>query len=687
MKILIRIAEKYSDIYKVLLFVISIIVVVLQFPQEGKFKYEFKKGKPWMHDDLIAPFDFAILKSDEELTAEKQNALEGTKLYFSVDTSVRVQKENSFVTEFNKKWAEKYQNSDDAFLNKSLNKGLAILDSIYIKGIIQVSDQLENKDNEYVINVVDNNVAEEKELASIYTIQSADDYILKELSEQTGIDAELLTPLLENSISQNIFYDSDFTSKSRQEAIGGISTTRGMVQKGERIISKGDLVTSEKFQMIESLKNEYEKQVGSSSKYFWIFMGQLLLIFISYTVLFLFILSFRREVFIDNKKLFFILLNIFIMVLVTSIVIKVDVDYLYIVPLCLVPVIIRAFFDTRLALFVHIVTIIIIGFLVPNSFEFIFLQLIAGIMAIISIVNLRKRSQFFITTILVFVTYSATYTGMILMQDGSFSEIHANSYMWFAGSSLLVLFSYPLIFIFEKIFGLITDVSLLELSDINSRLLRELGQKAPATLQHSLQVSNLAEDAIYEVGGNTLLTRAGALYHDIGKMDMPLYFTENQGGGMNPHEELTSEESAAIIISHVRKGIDHAKKHNLPERVIDFIRSHHGTRRTLYFYNQFIKNNQGETIDETKFRYHGPIPFSKETAVVMMADAIEAASRSMKKPDEQTISDLVENIINSQIELKQYVNSDITFRDVAIIKKIFKKKLQNMYHVRVEYPV
>jgi cyclic-di-AMP phosphodiesterase PgpH len=687
MKFLVRIAEKYSEIYKILLFVISIILVVLQFPQEGKFKYEFTKGKPWMHDDLIAPFDFAILKSDDEFNAEKETALKDTKLYFSVDTTVYSIKTKAFTTDFNKKWNEKYPDGDEKQQQYSLNAGLAIIDSIYSKGIIQLNDQLEDKENEFVINVVDDNVSEEKELSSLFTIQSADDYIISSLKNQRGIDTDLMTPLLENAISQNIFYDAEITVKYKQEIISSISLTRGMVQKNERIISKGDLVTPEKYQMIESLKKEYEKQMGSSSKYFWIFIGQLILIFISYTVLYLFIFSFRREVFLDNKKVFFILFNIFFMVLVTSIVIKVDVDYLYIVPLCLTPVIIRAFFDTRLALFVYIVTVIITGFLVPNSFEFVFLQLIAGIIAIISIVNLRKRSQFFMTTLLVFITYSATYTGMMLMQDGSFDEISMNSYLWFAGSSLLVLFSYPLIYIFEKIFSLITDVSLLEISDTNTKLLRELGQKAPATLQHSLQVANLAEDAIYAVGGNTLLTRAGALYHDVGKMDMPLYFTENQGGGVNPHGELTSEESAAIIISHVRKGIEHAKKHNLPERVIDFIRSHHGTRRTLYFYNQFIKNNPDEAVDETKFRYHGPIPFSKETAVVMMADAIEAASRSMKIPDEETISKLVDSIIDSQIELKQYVNSDITFRDVAVIKKIFKRKLQNMYHVRVEYPV
>ncbi|MGD0712322.1 MAG: HDIG domain-containing metalloprotein, partial [Bacteroidales bacterium] len=494
-------------------------------------------------------------------------------------------------------------------------------------------------------------------------------------------------PLLENAIAQNILYDEDITNKYKQNILNNISPAHGMIQKGERIISKGELITNEKFQVIESMKKEYELQLGSSSKYFNILLGQIVLVCISFIVLFLFLLSFRNDILADNKKVLMILLNIFFMVLITSMVIHTDVKYLYLVPLCIIPVIIRAFFDTRLALFVYIVTIIIIGFLVPNSFEFVFLQLISGIIAIISVVNLRKRSQFFLTTVLVFITYSATYTGTTLMQEGSLSEIDTTNFIWFAGSSLMILFAYPLIFIFEKLFGFITDVSLMELSDINSRLLREMSTKAPATLQHSMQVANLAEEAIYEIGGNTLLTRAGALYHDVGKMDMPLYFIENQGTGINPHEELTSEESASIIISHVIKGIELAKKHNLPERIIDFIRTHHGTRRTQYFYTQFIKNNPEEVIDESKFRYRGPIPFSKETAVLMMADSVEAVSRTLKNPDEESIHAMVEKVINTQIEQQQFVNADITFSDITHIKKIFTKKLMNIFHIRIEYPI
>lgn len=686
MKLLSRLEERHSDIYKAFLFILSIVLIVLQFPHEGKFQYEFQKSKPWMHEDLIAPFDFAILKSDENIATEKAAACKSMKPYFSVNNAVKVEKVKSFRKEFDFKWAAKYGEKNGKRHKLNYKTALSILDTVYKKGIVQLNDTLDNKAGDYVINIVTGNIAEEKELSELFNIQTADDYIVAMVNKKPSVDKELLLPLLENTISQNVFYDADITGKYKQNIISNISITRGMVQKGERIISKGELVTVEKFYMIGSLKKEYESQIGSSSEYYRILLGQTVLVCISIIVLLLFLMSFRKDVLNDNKKVFFILLNIFFMVWVTSTIIKLDVTYLYLIPLCIIPVIIRAFFDTRLALFVHLVTVIIIGFLVPNSFEFVFLQLIAGIIAIVSIVNLRKRSQFFYTTILIFTTYSATYTGITLMQEGSLTNINSSNYLWFAGSSLFILFSYPLIFVFEKIFGFVTDVSLMELSDINSRLLRQLSSKAPATLQHSLQVANLSEEAIYGIGGNTLLVRAGALYHDIGKMNMPLYFTENQGTSINPHEELTSEESAAIIISHVIKGIELAKKYNLPERVIDFIRTHHGTRKTLYFYNQFIRNNPGEPVDESKFTYHWHIPFSKETAVLMMADAVEAVSRTLKKPDEEAINTMVENVINMQIEQKQFVNSDITFSDVTLVKKIFKKKLLNMFHVRVDYP-
>ncbi|OQX81652.1 MAG: hypothetical protein B6D64_01850, partial [Bacteroidetes bacterium 4484_276] len=344
------------------------------------------------------------------------------------------------------------------------------------------------------------------------------------------------------------------------------------------------------------------------------------------------------------------------------------------------------FFDTRLALYVYLITIILIGFLVPNSFQFIFMQFISGIITIFSIVNLQKRAQFLFTSVVVFISYSAIYTGLNLIQEGSFSGIRTINYAMFAGSAVLILFAYPLIFLLEKIFGLVTDVTLMELSDTNSKLLHELSMRAPGTFQHSLQVANLAEESIYEIGGDALLARTGALYHDIGKMGQPMYFVENQVTGVNPHDELTYEESARIIINHVIDGIEMAKKNKLPEQIIDFIRTHHGTRKAEYFYIMQKKDNPDENVDERRFTYPGPIPYSKETSVVMMADSVEAASRSLKIIDEETINDLVENIINKQLEIGQFSNSDITLRDITKIKKILKRKLMTIYHIRIEYP-
>jgi putative nucleotidyltransferase with HDIG domain len=348
--------------------------------------------------------------------------------------------------------------------------------------------------------------------------------------------------------------------------------------------------------------------------------------------------------------------------------------------------IIRVFFDTRLALYVYIITIINIGFLVPNSFQFVFMQLISGIITIFTIVNLQKRSQFIFSSFIIFLSYSAIYTGLTLIQEGNISAIKPMNYAMFAGSALLLLFAYPIIFILEKIFGLVTDVTLMELSDSNSPLLRELSMKAPGTFQHSLQVANLSEECIFAIGGDALLTRTGALYHDIGKMDQPMFFIENQVTGVNPHDEVTYEESASIIINHVIKGIEKARKNKLPDQIIDFIRTHHGTRKVEYFYVMEKKDNPDETVDVKRFTYPGPIPFSKETSVVMMADSVEAASRSLKVIDEQTINDLVENIINKQVETGQFINSNITLRDIARTKKILKKKLMNIYHIRIEYP-
>ena len=680
--------NSYSEIYKGFLLLISLIVIVSLFPEEATYKYEFAKGRPWMHDDLIAPFDFAILKSPEEITVEKAFVLANKALYFDFNIDLAEQKRSEFVEDFNLLWNVKYGNDRhlENLKQQSLTRGLKILNTILTRGVLQPVPETENKNPDYEITLIIKNTAEKVKLSDLYTIHSAYEKINSLLAQSRDVDKDILEQLLEDSILQNVFYNENVTKTEQQKQLNQISTTYGMVQNGERIISKGEVITNNKYQILESMRAEYESKLGVQTNYWMILAGQVLLVSISLMVLIFFLHFFRKDILKDNKKVLLILLIITLMVFVTSVALSFGFQYIYLVPLCLSVMIIRVFFDTRLALYVYIITIINIGFLVPNSFQFVFMQLISGIITIFTIVNLQKRSQFIFSSFIIFLSYSAIYTGLTLIQEGNISAIKPMNYAMFAGSALLLLFAYPIIFILEKIFGLVTDVTLMELSDSNSPLLRELSMKAPGTFQHSLQVANLSEECIFAIGGDALLTRTGALYHDIGKMDQPMFFIENQVTGVNPHDEVTYEESASIIINHVIKGIEKARKNKLPDQIIDFIRTHHGTRKVEYFYVMEKKDNPDETVDVKRFTYPGPIPFSKETSVVMMADSVEAASRSLKVIDEQTINDLVENIINKQVETGQFINSNITLRDIARTKKILKKKLMNIYHIRIEYP-
>jgi putative nucleotidyltransferase with HDIG domain len=641
-----------------------------------------------MHEDLVAPFDFAILKSEQELKQEQEAVLETLKPYYKFDAELYQKQRNLLIEDFNGKWNGKYtnQNPNSERKQNHLNVCLEIFDSIMNAGILELMTETHRLSKDNTIWVIRENVASERDINDLLTINSAVKLIHKWVAEQRNIDDNFEISILENALVQNVRYDAETTEKEKNVELGKISLTRGMKQSGEQIILKGELVTGEKLQVLESLRIDYEAQLGSSFKYAGILAGQIILLTISLLSLFLFLLFFRPEVFASSKQIMLILLLIISTVLVNSLMVKFNPDFIYIIPICLVPIIVGVFMDSRLALFVHLITIIITGFIVPNSFEFVFLQLFAGIITILSTAKLEHRSQFFITSLMIFLTYSIIYTGMFLIREGSLQEINYVYFALFGGSAVLTLFSYPIIFIFEKIFGMITNVTLMELSNTNNKLLRELALKAPGTFQHSMQMANLAEEAIHEIGGNPLLVRTGAMYHDIGKMTDALYFVENQTTGLNPHDDLTYEESADIIIDHVLTGVEKARKYNLPEQIIDFIRTHHGTRKTEYFYTLAKRENPDEEIDERIYTYPGPEPFSKETAVLMMADTVEAASRSLKKPDEESIDKLVESVINKQIDSHQFDNADVTFRDIRKIKSVFKKKLMNIYHLRIEYP-
>ncbi|HSL85536.1 MAG TPA: HDIG domain-containing protein, partial [Bacteroidales bacterium] len=400
----------------------------------------------------------------------------------------------------------------------------------------------------------------------------------------------------------------------------------------------------------------------------------------------LFLFNFRFEVLDSTHKTFFIILIILLFFIITRLVTYVPNDAVYLIPFAIVPVVIRTFYDSRLALFVHLVLIMLAAFIVPNSFEFIFMSFIAGVVAIFSLSTIYRRSKLFFTALMVFLAYSVVYFGIGILQEGSFANMKWSNYMWFAGNGILLMLSYPLIFIFEKTFRFLSDATLFELSDTNQPLLRRLAEGAPGSFQHSLQVANLAEEAAREIGANHLLVRTGALYHDIGKINNAEYFIENQPEGFSPHDRLDPLASSRLIIKHVVEGVEMAKKYKLPSPIIDFIQTHHGTTIVYYFYKKYLDQNPRDTNMEKEFGYPGPNPFSKETAIVMMADAVEASSRSLSNYSDENISELVERIIYLQEQDGQFANTPLTYKDISDIKNVFIKRLSNIYHARIAYP-
>lgn len=490
-----------------------------------------------------------------------------------------------------------------------------------------------------------------------------------------------------SEISAPLKFNKEKTKEALDIKLDNISTIKESIAKGDQIIAKGEEVSQTKYEALSIYRKAYEEKFTAHRIIYKQILGQFILVAIALLSMLFFFKYIISELYEDNRKIILILSVIIMMVGITAIIVNVNLRYIYVAPLCLTPILIRTFFDSRSSLYVFLVNIIIIGFSVPNSFEFVFYQLMVGMMVIISMEHLERRSDFIKTSVFVFLTYSIVYLALTLIQDADLSKINPYRFAYFAMNAGMTLLAFPLIFIFEKIFGYVSELSLLEYSDTNNKILRELSVKAPGTFQHSVQVANLAEDLIHQIGGNALLVRVGALHHDIGKTIMPLFFIENQQTGFNPHNESSNEESAQIITSHVVDGVKLAHKYKLPEPIIDFIRTHHGSTKTKYFYNKQKLEHPELPIDENMFTYKGPKPFSRETAVVMMVDSVEAASRSLKDHSEKSISNLVDGIIDDQINNDQFSNSNITFRDITIIKQVLKKKLQAIYHTRIQYPV
>ena len=681
MKDLINIFHKnHSLIYKVFLFVLTTFVIVYLFPKSGTFRYSFEKGKPWQSENLYAPFDFAIKKTAEEIEIEKQQIIKQSPVFFDVDTLVISNVKNEYATAFERLFFElpKDQIRFDLFDN-----GAQLLDQIYQSGVVQ--DQFDYDANQPISILVNKTQSGVKPFDSFFLQTNLKSFIESNISElQLEAYRQRYLALFFDVVKPNTGLNKALTQISLDERLNQIKLVRGRVDKQTLIISKGEVVQGDNYAVLNSLESEYESQVWTDSNYTLVVISYTVLVSLALLMLLLFMKKYRIEVFSNNTKVTFIFFNIVLMVLLTTLVVNYNSSYIYIVPLCILPLILKAFFDARLGLFTHVITVLLLGFVVANNYEYMFLQIIAGIVTILTVSELYKRANLFISVGQITLIYIVSYFSFFVIHEGSIDNLQWETFLLFVLCGLATLFVQPLIYVYEKLFGLVSDVSLLELSDTNSKLLKELSNKAPGTFHHSLNVANLAEAAANEIGANAMLVRVGALYHDIGKMTNPTYFTENQSTGTNPHDELSPKESARIIINHVIDGIELAKKNNLPDRVIDFIRTHHGTSVVYYFYNKQREANQD--FDEADFAYSGPNPFSKETAILMMCDSVEAASKSLKNPTSTKINDFVDMIISKQMESNQFLNANITFKEIQSIKKVLKRKLANIYHLRIEYP-
>tara|TARA_R110002012_G_scaffold95427_2_gene230701 strand:- start:142 stop:2187 length:2046 start_codon:yes stop_codon:yes gene_type:complete len=671
--------KNQGSLYKILLCIVSTILIVYLFPKSGKFQFDFQQNKPWQYDNLYAPVDFAILKSEDQLEQERSEAENNIIPYFIYDQDIANESKAAYENQF----ASVFTDSIFRDRQKELKSfGSKILEDIYKYGVISDIASFEDGRKVYLRR---GNEIEETSIENLNTTDEITILINRRLVNSPYVQSvNRFKELFFDVVQPNVVYDEKLTNKELNAELSKIAPTKGVVNKGSRIVAKGEIVEQNTYQILKSLQAEYESQSWTASKYNWVVFGYVLLVSVALTMLLLFIRNYREAVFENNTKVTFIFFNIILMVLLTTIIVKYDANYVYVVPLCILPLVIKAFFDARLGMFTHVISILLLGFIVPNTSEYMFLQVIAGIVTILTVSELYKRANLFISVGQITFIYILGYFAFHIIHEGTIDNLEWETFSMFIITGLATLFVQPLIYAYEKIFGLVSDLSLLELTDTNSKLLKDLANKAPGTFHHSLNVANLAEAAANEIGANSMLTRVGALYHDIGKMANPTDFTENQSTGINTHEDLSPYESARIIIDHVINGIEIARKNNLPDRVIDFIRTHHGTSTVYYFYKK--AQEQDEDVNIEDFRYPGPLPFSKETAILMMADSVEAASKSLKNPTSVLIDSFVEKIVNKQMDDNQFLNANITFKEIQVIKKVLKSKLNNIYHLRIEYP-
>lgn len=665
--------------FRLLIMLFICIITVYLFPKVGSFQYEYQKGMPWRYETLHAPFDFPIYKTDDELQEEREKIKVEQSPIFNLNPNTA-----SFQTE---KFKTALHPFDNEFTNAALSRMVNRLKEIYQAGVLLLPEQL-NAEKIKTIKIVENNIAQTVDFHKVYTLKKAYATLNEEVNQSglpKSVREKILSLNLNNYLQPNLDFDIAKTSQDHIQHLKNISLTQGMIQQGDVIISKRELVTPEKVKLLNSLKTEYQHNLGSTETYMRTIGGQFLLVVMSLLIFSIFFYYSKKRIFYNNREFIFLYGLFLATILLSSLGYHQNIN-MFAIPVLFFIIIVNILIGSRSALYLLLSSTLLISYYAPNSYMYVFMQIAAGIVAIFSLSHLQRRGQLILSIFLIFITYALVYVAFILTQEGEIRMTHLLGFLWLFINCLLLTLTYPVIYIFERVFGYISDITLIELSNPNHPALRNLTKKAPGTFQHSLMVANLAEEAIYRIGGNPLLTRTGALYHDIGKTYDPIFFIENQSGGINPHDQCEFDESAQHIINHVTKGVELAKKYNLPESIINFIRTHHGKSKVKYFYNSFKNKYPDREINESLFTYAGPDPVSRECSVVMMADAVEAVSRTLVVKTEENITKLVNDIIDGQVREGRFVNADITFKDIATVKKVFIEMLTNIYHSRIAYP-
>lgn len=666
-------------IYKSLIFIATVSVIVYFLPNEGKFNYQFDINKPWKYGLLQASFDFPIYKNDIQVQKEQDSILADYQPYFQIDKEAEKNVLSKLREDYNKTLRHSLPGTDYVrYIERTLK-------ALYEDGIIAGNDlKRMEEDSIIAIRLVDKNVATSRFIDQLYTVKEAYEYLLN--ADTTHYKKKILQQCnLNDYITPNLVYDEEKSEAAQKDLLSNISWANGFVLNGQKIIDRGEIVDEQTYNILESLRKEWEKRSDSVQEKRLTLAGQILYVGIFLFCFMAYLELFRADYYERKGTLTLLFALIVFFPVLSSIMVEQNLSSIYVVPFAMIPIIVRVFLDSRTAFMAHVTIILLCSITLRFPHEFILLQVVAGMVAIYSLRELSQRSQLLRTALVVFISYALLYFAFELIHEDDLTKLNTRMYIYFMINGILLLFAYPLLFLLEKIFGFTSDVTLVELSNINNSLLREMSEVAPGTFQHSLQMANLAAAAANKIGGKSQLVRTGALYHDIGKMVNPAFFTENQSG-VNPHKSLSYEQSAQVIISHITDGLKLAEKHNLPKAIKDFISTHHGRGLTKYFYISYKNEHPDEEVDQEKFRYPGPNPFTKEQAVLMMADSVEAASRSLPEYTEESISTLVDKIIDTQVSEGYFKECPITFKDIATVKALFKEKLKTMYHTRISYP-